>query len=156
VAEAFISYAREDRPFVRQLTDALAEFGTSVWVDSRDLVPSVEWLRQIESAIISSDSFVFVVSPGSIESTVCLSELEEARSCNKRIVPLIHREVHPSALPEALAERHWISCVETDFKVAVQASMRAYERIQRPHESIHACWSVRASGCCISAAKAFY
>jgi hypothetical protein len=51
MAQVFISYAREDRPFVVQLQAALVAQGREVWVDLSDIPPSAKWLEQANAGI---------------------------------------------------------------------------------------------------------
>jgi WD40 repeat protein len=106
--DIFISYAREDVAFVRQLHERLTEEGREVWVDWAGIPPSAEWLAEIRTAIDSAASFVFVISPDSVISPVCADELRHAIERSKRIVPLVRREVETGALPETLARLNWI------------------------------------------------
>ena len=74
---AFISYAREDRAFVDYLIGALHAHGiTSAWDQDHNVVPfSAPWREEIEAGIRASDKFVFVISPDSIASVPCGTEL---------------------------------------------------------------------------------
>ena len=60
--DAFVSYARKDRPLVRRLADALDAVGVSVWVNWQGLAPSTEWKREIERAIDAAGAFAFSLS----------------------------------------------------------------------------------------------
>ncbi|MBV9013865.1 MAG: toll/interleukin-1 receptor domain-containing protein [Pseudonocardiales bacterium] len=44
MADAFLSYARKDMPFVRQLTTALRARNREVWVDLDGIPPSARWM----------------------------------------------------------------------------------------------------------------
>ncbi len=80
MADCFISYAREDQPFVHRLQDALARAGRDAWVDWDRIPPTADWLKEIHAAIDGADAFVFTVSVSSVASRVCLVELERAIS----------------------------------------------------------------------------
>ncbi len=62
----------------------------------------------VRAAIEGASAFVFVIGPGSAESEVCLHEVEHAVKVRKRILPVVHDDVDPKALPEAVATRNWI------------------------------------------------
>jgi WD40 repeat protein len=106
--DLFISYSRKDMEFVHQLCAALSSAQREVWVDWRDIPPTAEWLEEIKSGIEGSDNFLFVISPDSIESAVCQSELSQAVERNKRLIPILHRDVPSNSLPAPLAKIHFI------------------------------------------------
>jgi WD40 repeat protein len=106
--DVFISYSRRNGEFVHKLHDALVERGKDVWVDWEDIPPAAEWPKEIDEGIEASDNFLFVISPDSIVSRVCMKELTHAVSQQKRLVPLLYEEVDGGAIPEALASRNWI------------------------------------------------
>ncbi len=71
-------------------------------------------MQAIYRAIEAADTFVFVLTPDSVASQVCGSELAHAAAHNKRMVPLVARDVEAKAVPEALAKLNWIFCRESD------------------------------------------
>jgi hypothetical protein len=66
--ELFLSYARENKAFVRKLYDALSRTDYESWVDWEGIPPSAEWLQEISSAIEAAQAFIFVISPDSVAS----------------------------------------------------------------------------------------
>ena len=111
MTSAFVSYAREDRAFVGHLAEALrARSVVPAWDQDHSVLPfSAPWRQEIESAIRSADKFVFVISPDSIASLPCASEIATAQACGKQIVPIAFRL--PSDLrsvPLAIGELNWI------------------------------------------------
>jgi WD40 repeat protein len=116
----FISYAREDEEFVRRLTAALKAAGRDTWVDWSGIQPTADWMQEVRAAIVGSAAFVFVISPSSARSGVCRKEVEHAVATNKRILPVLHREVDPEELPESIASRNWISIPDGQLSSGVQ------------------------------------
>src|SRR5213078_1692870 len=106
--EIFVSYARKDKEFVRRLASALKERGRETWVDWEDIRPSEEFMQAIYRAIEGADTFVFVLTPDSVVSEVCAREIAHAAMHNKRMVPIVAREVEAKKVPEALAKLNWI------------------------------------------------
>ena len=106
----FISYAREDRVFVRRLYDALlAADREPVWDQDHGAVPfSAPWRPEIQAAIENSDKFIFVISPDSLDSGPCGNELEYAMEVNKRVIPVVRRRPREGAAPSSLADLNWI------------------------------------------------
>jgi hypothetical protein len=63
MADAFISYAREDKAFVQRLHQALVARGRDAWVDWKDIEFTADWWATIQAGIEEADAFVFVISP---------------------------------------------------------------------------------------------
>jgi len=104
-ASLFISYSRDDKDFVRRLNEALARQERETWIDLEVIRPPEEWLAGVYSGIEGANAFVFVISPESVGSKSCLRELAHAVEHNKRLVPIVRREVDASAVPESLRSR---------------------------------------------------
>jgi WD40 repeat protein len=136
MAAVFISYAREDKAFVARLHDALKERDRDTWVDWEGIPPSVEWMKEIHAAIEGSDTFVFVMSPDSIASNICGQELSHAVEQNKRLIPVVCRDVSPSAVVPALAKLNWIFLreddnFETEFRSLIAAIDTDFDWVQK-------------------------
>jgi WD40 repeat protein len=107
----FLSYAREDQPFARRLHDALAAAGRDpAWDQDHAVVPfSAPYEAEIATAIAGSEKFIFVISPDSLDSHPCATELDVAVQSNKQIVPLLRRPARDGQpIAQAIAERNWI------------------------------------------------
>ena len=105
----FISYSRKDKVFVRKLNDAIDAAGIEAWVDWEGIPLSSDWMAEIAAAINAGDAFVFVISPDSLRSKICMQELELGIKNNKKIVPVLYREpeqkqkIHPK-----LSSTNWV------------------------------------------------
>lgn len=120
MSDVFISYSREDGKFVAELQGRLESQQRDVWIDWEDIPPTAEWLQEIYHAIEAADTFIFVVSPGSVASRTCLLELAHAQAHHKRIVPLLAREVDPEIVPEAIGKINWVTFQnENDFETSM-------------------------------------
>lgn len=108
MADVFISYSRNDSDFVRALYNRLTGDGRDVWVDWEDIPPSADWLADIERAIDASDVFLFIMSPDSLSSKTCAREYEYAALGNKRIVPVVVRDVDAEATPAIIRHLNWL------------------------------------------------
>ena len=92
----FISYAREDTAFVKQLRDRLAQKG----LDPRGdwlLVTGSGYEKQLLQDNIRSQALIFVLSPDSIRSKPCLDELKIAVQNKKPVLPVLRRDVPDDA-----------------------------------------------------------
>ena len=111
----FISYSSADAlEFAFKLHEAL-EAGTPhvpAWLDRRDIKPGQDWDSEIVEAIRACASFLFILSPDSVEDqSVCKLEWTRALSYKKPIVPLLFR---PGVeLPFRLANRQFIDFIGT-------------------------------------------
>jgi TIR domain len=93
MAEVFISYARKDQGFARDLHDALQEAKRDPWVDWHSIPYSTQWKGEILAAIEAADKFLFIISPDSLRSWMCGEEVAHAVANRKRIVTILY---HPA------------------------------------------------------------
>jgi hypothetical protein len=111
VTSVFLTYAREDKPFVRRLHEALKAAGHDpTWDQDHQVIPfSSLYQREISEAIVGSEKFIFVISPDSLDSEPCAFELTEALAAGKQVIPLLRRVVrNGQMIPAAIADRNWI------------------------------------------------
>ena len=111
----FISYARADKDYVADLYALLSAAGRRVWLDVHDIPPGVDWRQVMTPAIAEADAFVFVVSPDSLGSEWCASELEIAFAHGKPVVPIVLRDPNGAAVPPSLAAVPWLSARDADL-----------------------------------------
>src|SRR5215831_8053060 len=112
--EVFISYSRKDKEFVRRLDEELKRRDREAWVDWEAIPPGDTWEKTIYGAIESTHTFIFVLTPDSIASEVCGKEIAHAAGNNKRLVPIVHRDVAADSVPKSLGELNWIFYRESD------------------------------------------
>ena len=110
----FISYSRKDRDFVKWLDEELKKKGRRTWLDQKNIPFTEKWLNAIYSGIEAADNFIFVISPDSLTSKACAEELAHAVKHNKRLIPLLRREVDSNLASPALRERNWLPFVEAN------------------------------------------
>jgi len=130
--DVFISYAREDKAFVRRLHQALATQGRDAWVDWEDIPLSADWWREICVGIEGANAFVFVISPDSARSVTCFKEIDYATEHHKRIMPVLRREITDEAdekrLHPTVNAHNWIFIrEEDDFDTAFAALIEALD-----------------------------
>src|SRR5581483_4243635 len=119
----FLSYSRKDQRFVRRLHDALGQRHRETWVDWEDIPLTAEWLTEVLRAIDAADAFVFVISPDSVVSPVCLKEVQHAVENSKRLIPMLHRDVDAASVPAALSALNYLFARPDDDLVAVVARL---------------------------------
>lgn len=132
MSEVFISYSRKDKDFVHQLHDALAAQGRDAWVDWEDIPATADWWREIQAGVDGANAFIVVISPDSVRSEVCRREVDYAVSTNKRLVPVLRRDIvdpeDQKIMHPAISTHNWIFFRETDdFQTAFQALLNALD-----------------------------
>jgi WD40 repeat protein len=115
MAKLFVSYSRRDSAAARRLIEAFKSMGQEVWVDWEAIPPAVDWLEQIFRGIEEADAFIFMISPDSIASEVCKVEVGRAVLNNKRIIPIVLRDVHPKDTPDDIRKLNWTFIRDTDI-----------------------------------------
>ena len=83
-------------------------------------------MQEIFTAIEAADTVAVVLSPEWCASAVCRKELDHAIAHNKRLVPLIWRDVESTELRAGIAALNWIFFRETDdFDAATDSLVSA-------------------------------
>ncbi|MEL6408463.1 MAG: TIR domain-containing protein [Chloroflexota bacterium] len=132
MSDVFISYSRKDSEFVHKLFDDIKGTGKEVWADFEDIPKAADWWNEIKAGIDAADAFVFVISPDSVRSEICRDEIEHAVAANKRILPLLHREIELAEDKEkvhpAISSHNWIFFRESDnYDQAFQTLIESVE-----------------------------
>lgn len=147
----FISYRSSDAAKVDKIARDLAllkhaddtpRFTT--WQDKHNLPPaSPNWWDAIVDAIIACEMFVFNLSRASLQSEVCLAELDYARKRNRPIIPVVldgEFSLNPQSckydlpqetwalVPEWLAEAQFLFDVGADFYGQFEQAVAVFER----------------------------
>jgi tetratricopeptide (TPR) repeat protein len=122
----FISYSNFDGlDDALKLTDFLIAGPPSIsaWIDKRNLQPIGDWDTQIDHAIRTCESLIFVMTRDSVEETsVCKNEWTQALKFKKSIVPI---RIHPDInLPFRLNSRQFVD-FSSNFDTGL-ASLRKY------------------------------
>ena len=143
--DVFISYSRVDSDLARKLNNGLQLQGKTTWFDQESIASGADFAREIEQGIQSSDNFLFILSPQSVNSPYCAIEVEYAAKLNKRFVTLLHRAVNSADLHPELAKVQWIDFNqnEGDFNANFNQLVRTLDT-DREHLQNHTKWSQRA------------
>lgn len=88
VTQVFISYSRTDMEFVQRLAKDLEQEGFDVWWDVTDIQGSDVWERRIEDGLRTSQYFIVVLTPASLESRWVRREYLSADNSGIKIIPL--------------------------------------------------------------------
>jgi hypothetical protein len=137
---AFISHSRRDRVFVRRLYEAMEAVDRTPWVDWEDIEVTAPFLEEIYAGIDAADAFVFVISPDSVTSDICLKELRYASDNNKRIIPIARRHVDPAIIKQLLpdqkgdeiAESNWVRARKNESDPKCQCQYASDKEVLTP------------------------
>jgi hypothetical protein len=111
-----------DKPFVRRLAGHLSGLGVHVWLDEWELEPGDSLHGCIGHALHTVSHVGVVLSPASVSSRWCQSELEQALAREKAkgekiAIPLLYRRVSP---PPFLAGRLYADFSRSYFAALTQ------------------------------------
>jgi len=130
----FLSYSRQDMAFVDRLQSALSVLGITAYMDRSHVEKGEEWWPRTKQLITEADTIVFVLSPGSISSSICQDEIEFGESLNKRFIPIVARDITGYDVPHQLSRFNYIFFIPDqlvgasgDFDTAVDELARALE-----------------------------
>jgi WD40 repeat protein len=143
--EVFISYSRADSDFARKLNEALQLQGKTTWFDQESIASGYDFQQEIYRGIESSDNFLFIISPKSVNSPYCADEVEYAQKLNKRFVTVLHKAVPGKDLHPGLRCIQWIDFNQHngDFYANFSELVRTLDT-DREHVHNHTKWSQRA------------
>ncbi|UBF27568.1 tetratricopeptide repeat protein [Kovacikia minuta CCNUW1] len=142
--DVFISYSRRDSEFVRRLLNRLQGENRDAWVDLQSIEAAEDFWQAIEIGIEAANAFIFILSPDSVASAYCNKEIDHAVQHNKRLIPVVCRNVEAAAVHGALRPLDWIFLRETDaFDPAFARLMRAIDT-DLPYVRMHTRLQVKA------------
>lgn len=148
MADIFISYSRKDKDFVRKLHAAVEQDGRDAWVDWDNIPLTAEWLEEIYAGIEAANSFAYVISPDSVRSEICGLELAHALELNKRLVPILHRELiekhDQAALHPSISSHNWLFFRDQDNFDEAYGALRTALDTDLEHLQMHTRLLVRA------------
>jgi hypothetical protein len=125
----FISYAPPDREFVDQLAADLRRRRVKVWFDER-LQVGENRRQQIKPAINTTDVFVLVASPESVDSEQVQWELNTALEATKKILPLRYT---PCNLPKAIQALVALDMHSGQYQESLQKLVEAIYEIPKSY-----------------------
>ena len=125
----FLSYSRKDREFVDRLEKSLSLRGIKVYIDRTEIEKGADWWDRICQLIRMSDTVVFVLSPDSIQSDVCLQEVEYSVESGKRLMPIVCHQVDNQQVPHALRNINYIFFVENENESTVSSFDEGLEQL---------------------------
>ena len=126
MAKVFVSYSRKDIDFAKRLTAELQKSELDFWIDWEGIPPTVDWWKEIEKGIEEADVFLFLISPDSATSKICVQEIDTAIKNGKRIIPIVVREIDWQETPSQLGHLNYIFFSRDDnFDSAIKKLLTA-------------------------------
>jgi WD40 repeat protein len=121
MTQVIISYADEDRATMEKIRKSLRRKSITVWTNTTDIQTGEAFEEAIKRGIEQADNVVYLLSPDSVMSDFARRELESALSLNKRIIPVLVREIPPEKVPSAVRDLHYIDLTdnvkEEDYQI---------------------------------------
>jgi WD40 repeat protein len=112
MTQVFISYAEEDRTTMEKICNSLRRESITVWTNETDIQTGEALEEAIKRGIEQADNVVYLLSPDSVKSYFTRQELEYALSLNKRIIPVLVREISSESIPNALQDLQYIDLTD--------------------------------------------
>jgi WD40 repeat protein len=111
----FVSHSHSDNVFCRKLVKALRDSGFDVWYDEHNMKGEIE--RTIEQELRTRDTYIVVLSPGSVDSRWVRAEWNEAlerldRGLLRYLLPVI---AEPCDIPLRLKTLFWTDFTKQTF-----------------------------------------
>ncbi|MBA3871609.1 MAG: SUMF1/EgtB/PvdO family nonheme iron enzyme [Anaerolineae bacterium] len=88
----FISYARIDEPFARQLATALSQANADVWLDVDDIPAGMNWSSAIQQGLNQCDLMLAIISPEAMASPNVENEWQWYLDNHKPVIPILWRD----------------------------------------------------------------
>ena len=121
MTDVFISYSRRDKAFVRALCHALQEHNHQLWVDWDGIRSSLPWREEISNGIRQATRLIYILSPDTIASQYCNWEIDQALKLQKKLIPILCRDVDISTVRPEIASLQFISfCGDDNFATALE------------------------------------
>jgi len=120
----FLSYAWQDREQAKAVYLALRDQGHRVFFDRADLPAGDEYHNRIRAAVDHTHLFVFLISPDALDAgSYTLTELTIAEKSNRRLLPVMLREIEIARLPASLQA---VTIHRPDGNLAASVAAEAY------------------------------
>jgi hypothetical protein len=135
--KVFISHSRDNSSAALKLSDSLNKRGFETWLDVRDLSVGVDSRAEIERALKTADSWVFLIGPGPSDrgqqyEFQDLVELEVFLDPSRAIIPVV---IGNPDVPGFLKARQYIQVDPNSIDVEAVAD-KAAQALSRPEETI--------------------
>ena len=126
----FISYARDDVAFARDLRERLLTLGQTPWMDLFDIPAGARWPSEIDRALRASDVIVGLMSPAAVSSENVMNEWDWAIANSRRLILLL---IEPCQIPFHYVSRNYLDFT-SDQAEAFDELSQALDTVPLPKE----------------------
>ncbi|MEO0350934.1 MAG: TIR domain-containing protein [Cyanobacteria bacterium P01_A01_bin.15] len=103
----FFIHHIDDFDFSQRLNETLLVQGKSSWLSPEGAAGETGRPDETHQAIDNAENILYVLSPSAVRCQACLDQLAYAQSRQKRILPVVYRNVVKSSLPEGIESLPW-------------------------------------------------
>lgn len=126
----FLSYARADEKWARELEEALAGLSVGVFDDRTAVSLGEDWQSRMSEALGRSQAVLVVLTPSGSLSPNVAAELGAALALRKDLIPIVAADTPPDQIPGPVRTRCWIEKGEPRA-VAAKVAERLEEAASR-------------------------
>ncbi len=126
----FMSYSRQDQPFVERLTQDLIASRVPVWIDVQNIRAGTDWQKEIEHGLLGASILVYVASKNSYSSRWVNVELKAFLDRQRLVIPIVIDDEGAANLPSALQAIQWAD-FRTDYNSALQRLLSGIRSLQQ-------------------------
>ncbi|AFY40426.1 YD repeat protein [[Leptolyngbya] sp. PCC 7376] len=114
MSQLFFAHANSDTETMQSLRQQMRRAGYSVWTPEADIQSGQDVQAEILRGIEGADSFIYLMSSQSLESSDCQSQLQYAQTLKKRIIPIRLESIGSDTLPANQQKFSWIDCTSDE------------------------------------------
>jgi hypothetical protein len=104
----FISHSSSDEAWAREFGHSLQQRGLKVWFDSNAIHSGQSLTAAVEKGLRESSVIVLLVTSDALKRPNLFFEIGAAMGMGKPLVPIVSKDVDPSALPISLRGRKYL------------------------------------------------
>jgi ABC-type branched-subunit amino acid transport system substrate-binding protein len=104
----FISHSFSDEGWTREFANSLQQRGVKVWLDSNAIHAGHSLTEAIEKGLRESNVIALLVTPDTITRPNLFFEIGAALGMGKPLIPVVSKDLDPSALPASLRNRRYL------------------------------------------------
>ncbi len=104
----FISHSFSDEGWTREFASSLQQRGVKVWLDSNSNHQGHSLTEAIEKGLRQSSVIALLVTPDTINRPNLFFEIGAAMGMGKPLIPVVSKDIDPSALPVSLRDRRYL------------------------------------------------
>lgn len=125
-ADIYIAFSKSDFDFANRIQLELRIHGKITWFEHMYIAKDSNYNNELFKGIEEAPFFLFIISPEAVKNQQTLLELSQAVSLNKKIIPIVYKQITRNELPPALRDAEHIGFT-TDFHTSFSDMMRVID-----------------------------